>query len=420
MNSEDRLLTALSLEEPDRVPLFELGINPHPLLKIINLWKYIPKRMKIFIRKLKIYPEYIDVIRENFGMESNFRKLFRKPLFMKQTTKFLFALPTNWKQNYLKMVMYYLPIKIFTSYDGIGFPVFPSTKVVGKRDAMLIIESGMAVDIDPRTADIRWRSVAFPPKENETISLKQVEFISNTIDIENFDWEFSLKTYKKIRRLGLTLPITCLGFWELWDSLYGVENIKKFYLQIMKEFRKGQGPILKLWDKLELFFKEIIKRFSEIDVKIIGLLDDLVYSDGPFVNPKYYKKYLYPHYKNIINEAHKRDMKIFLHIDGKLDMIIDDIIKLGFDGLQSIQDKVNDFRLIKMRYGNKICLMGGISSKNLEIATPYDIFLETKRKVLIGKIDGGYIAGSDNMIHDGVKIENLFTMLKTVKKYGKY
>ena len=418
MSSEERLIKALSLEEPDRVPLLELGINPYPLLKIITFWRYLPNKLKKIIKRTGFYEEYVDVVRNNFGMGTNVRSLFRKPLKMNWSSRFLFSVPTNWKQNYQTLLLYYLPIKLLTCYDAIGFPVFPSTKIIAKKNQHLIIESGMAVDIDPRTTNIRWRSVAYPLKDNENISIKQLEFLSNSM--ENFDWDFSIKTYKKLKKIGICMPITCLGFWEIWDSLYGVSKLSKYYYQMSKEFRRKKGPILDIWNKMEVFFIEIIKRFSEIDVKIIGLLDDLVYDDGPFVNPEYYRKFLYPHYKKVVDYAHKKGMKIFLHTDGKLDTIIQDIIKINFDGLQSIQADINNFKDIKERYGNKICLIGGISSKRLGIGSINDIYTETKRKTLIGKQGGGYIAGSDNMIHDEVKTDNLFTMIRTVRKFGKY
>ncbi|MHA1311273.1 MAG: uroporphyrinogen decarboxylase family protein [Candidatus Helarchaeota archaeon] len=420
MDSEERLLRAFDLEEPDRVPLFELGINPHPLLKLLIFWKNIPRKLKKIIKNSGYYYEYIDVVRENLGMGSNYRSLFRKPLMMKPAARFLFSIPVNWKQNYQKLLMYYLPIKLLTQYDGIGFPVFPSTKIIGKKDGLMVLESGMSVDIDPKTANIRWRSIAFPPNKDESISYKQLKYILNIIDVNNFDWEFSIKSYQKIKWINICKPLTCLGFWEIWDSLYGVPYLSKFYYQISSEFRKKSGPILDLWNKLEKFFIEVIDRFSEIGAKIIGLLDDLVYDEGPFVNPKYYRKFLFPHYKKVIDHAHRRGMRIFLHTDGKLDSIIHDLISLGFDGLQSIQADVNNFREIKEKFGDKICLIGGISSKRLEQANANKIYSETKYKVSIGKVNGGYIAGSDNMIHDGVKIENLFAMLKAVKKYGKY
>ncbi|MHA1229024.1 MAG: uroporphyrinogen decarboxylase family protein [Candidatus Helarchaeota archaeon] len=417
MNSEERILAALNLEMLDRVPLFELGVNPHPLLKLITFWKYIPNSIKHLVRRSGIYHEYIDVLRDEFGMGKNYRVLFRRPLMMKRTSRILFTLPTNWKINYQKLIMYYFPIKILTKYDGIGYPIFPSTKVIGRKGGYLVIESGMTVDIDPRTANIRWRSVAFPPND-ENISNKQLQYIYKALD--NFDWEFGIKTYKKLRKLGLCMPITFLGIWEIWDSLYGVDHLSKFYYEISREFRKKKGPILDLWDRLENFFIEALERYSEIGVRIAGILDDLVYDEGTFVNPKFYREFLYPHYKNIINKAHKLGMKIFIHTDGKLEPVIKDLIDLGFDGIQSIQADVNNFKNIKENFGDKICLIGGISSKRLELASPNEVYTEAKLKTIIGKINGGYIAGSDNVIHDGVKMENWHAMVNAVLKYGKY
>jgi hypothetical protein len=404
-----RILDALSLNVPDKLPSFEMGINPHPLLKLTIGWKNIPKKLKSLIRKTKFYPEYIDVVRENFKMGSKYRKMWRKPLFMKKTADLLFSVPTNWKDNYQKMIMYYVPVSVFTDYDGLGYPLFPSTKIVGRKDGLLVTESGMAVDIDPRTANIRWRSVPYEAK-------KQAKFVESAI--KNFDWDYGIKTYKKLKNVKICKPLTALGYWEIWDSLYGVMNLTKFYIEIQREFRKGYGFILDLWDSLDGFFFDAIKRYSRIGSKIIGILDDLVYDEGPFVNPKYYKKYLYPHYKRVVDEAHRRGMKVFFHTDGKLDSVIEDIIDCGFDGLQSIQADINNFDYIKKNYGDKICLIGGISSKNLDLKSKNEIYTETKRKVLIGKKNGGYIAGSDNMIHDSVKIDNMFAMLEAIKKYG--
>ena len=79
---------------------------------------------------------------------------------------------------------------------GNGFAVKLSEKLILGVAAGGV--SGMGVDFDPTTANIRWASVAYPCKSNETINMKQYRFVENAL--ENFDWDFTFNTYKKLRK----------------------------------------------------------------------------------------------------------------------------------------------------------------------------------------------------------------------------
>ena len=64
-------------------------------------------------------------------------------------------------------------------------------------------------------------------------------------------------------------------------------------------------------------------------------------------------------------------------------------------------------------------------AKQMMLAGEYKALVDkyvADQKALIDGLapGGGYIFSSSNSIHDGVKLENLYAMLDTVKSYGKY
>lgn len=93
-------------------------------------------------------------------------------------------------------------------------------------------------------------------------------------------------------------------------------------------------------------FDELLGRFAELsyrdlaaiaevsDVGLAILHDDLCSSTGPIFNPDWYRKHIFPRYEEIIEPLKKRGNKIIYCIDGTVDVLLDDILRCGFDGLQ--------------------------------------------------------------------------------------
>ena len=68
-----------------------------------------------------------------------------------------------------------------------------------------------------------------------------------------------------------------------------------------------------------------------------------------------------------------------------------------------------------------MCLLRNIDSiKILLQGTVNDVESETKRIIEIGKQGGGYIFNSGEMVPRNVKTENIYTLMKTARKYSTY
>ena len=82
----------------------------------------------------------------------------------------------------------------------------------------------------------------------------------------------------------------------------------------------------------------------------------MAYNSGTFVAPDTMQKVFFPAMKWLVNEIHLRtSLPVFLHCDGNINAILDDIVGCGFDGLQAIQPSAGmDIRQVKKEYGQHL------------------------------------------------------------------
>jgi hypothetical protein len=98
------------------------------------------------------------------------------------------------------------------------------------------------------------------------------------------------------------------------------------------------------------------KAWAETDIEVFIQHDDMVWTDGPFMSPDFYRKVIFPIYKKLWEPLHKAGKKVLYCCDGTFDMFIDDIIEAGADGF--IFEPSNNFDLFVEKCGKTHCLVG--------------------------------------------------------------
>lgn len=209
---------------------------------------------------------------------------------------------------------------------------------------------------------------------------------------------------------GISGPLTTAWF------LMGVDNIS-FMLYDDPEFVE---EVFKISNRFNI---EIAKRIiDEGNVDAVIISEDLGYDHGTFFSPEHIKKYIFPYHRELIDLIHSKNKKVILHCDGNINKIFGDIVDLGYDAIHPLEKKSNmNLKDIKENYGHKICLIGNVDSS---VTLPYGTVEETEKETIecikYGAKNGGYVLASDHSLHDGIKFDNVFKMIDTVKKYGKY
>ena len=165
-----------------------------------------------------------------------------------------------------------------------------------------------------------------------------------------------------------------------------------------------------------------INMLYKIGVDLILVGDDLGYDSSTFFSPLWYEKYLFPCFKQLVDEVKRKNLPIFLHSDGNINSVLGSLIDLGFDGLNPIERKAHmSLKDIRAKYGNRICLVGNVdSSSTLVFGKEEDVEKQTLECIRDGGKNGAYILASDHSFHDDIPKENIFKMIDVRNKFGKY
>ncbi|MEM2154168.1 MAG: uroporphyrinogen decarboxylase family protein [Nitrososphaeria archaeon] len=189
----------------------------------------------------------------------------------------------------------------------------------------------------------------------------------------------------------------CLnGFYGFGAELMGIPTFLTTYY-------KDPELIKDMLEHWEYFTIEAIKNSVETLKDRIDLVfwwEDLAEKNGPCISPKLYRDFLLPHYKNVIGFLNKNKIhRILMDSDGNLYPLLDLIIEAGITGLWPLEVNAGmDAITVKKKYGDKLFLMGNLDKREISLGGER-MRKEIDSKVPILKEMGGYIPGSDHLIH---------------------
>lgn len=152
----------------------------------------------------------------------------------------------------------------------------------------------------------------------------------------------------------------------------------------------------------------------------VWVIDDLSYGSGPMIDPKFFRKYVFPWYEEIAAVCRKKDLLLFFHSDGNIWQIVEDLIAVGFHALHPIDPTSMDIREVKEKVGQKVGILGNIDVDLLARGTPQGVRELTKKRIREIAPGGGYGLGSGNSVPNWARLENYQAMRETALEYGSY
>jgi uroporphyrinogen decarboxylase len=160
---------------------------------------------------------------------------------------------------------------------------------------------------------------------------------------------------------------------------------------------------------------------ARIGVDALLLLGDLAGETTTLMSPRHFRIYVKPYHREIVEYAHKNGFKIVKHSDGNVWSILDDFVEVGFDGIHPIQPQCMDIGEVKEYLAGKACILGNIDCRDLlPFGSEEEVENAVKETIETAAPGGGYIICSSNSIHPGCKAENYRAMINAAHKYGEY
>jgi len=268
----------------------------------------------------------------------------------------------------------------------------------------------------------QWSPAIHPLREATTLD-----------EIENYPWPDMddptrvAHVREQVRRLAERDQYAIIGTpWLLFpfERACAMQGMDKFLLNL------GRNPVFAeaLLKKITSLCKKLMGHFlqaagDELDIIKIG--DDLGTQNSLLMSPKMYQQYLKPLHADFISFIKERThAKVFFHTDGDVFNLIPDLIEIGVDILNPIQTsagKMANLQELKSLYGDKLTFCGAVDTHHiLPMGTQEEVRAEVKRVIDIMAPGGGYMLASVHTIMDDVPAENILAMVDAVEEFGKY
>ena len=359
MTGRERILKALNLEQPDRVPLYIHGINEAPIIGIgRHLTEGLPESTDFYAmndsEKLKLVDTLL-LIHEQFGVDG--------------FTSFEIGHEVELDQN-----------RVMDDW-GVGYIRNPHGLPVAKEHP---IRDAAALD--------RFQ----PPEPNREHLL--------LLDLARERFKGKTALFWLMRG----------AFVRSW-RLVGMENL-------MINFFQNPEFVHRIAAMVTQYNLKQLDMLVDAGLDVLVVEDDIATTQAPMISPQQFKEFVNPYNQQIVDRAHQQGLKVVRHSDGNLWALLDTLLETGYDGLNPLEPHADmDLKRVKQYCGDRICLLGNIDCVHLlPDGTPGQVEEAVLKAIEDAADGGGYILCSSNSLHPAVKPENCIAMFEATKKYGVY
>lgn len=359
MTGKERIIKALELKEPDRVPLYIHGINEAPIIGIG-----------------KDLTDGLPEVKDFSAMNPQEKIKLVDTLFMIHET---------------------FEVDGFTSFE-IGNEVPVDDKHVKDEFGVVyeLSEYGLPVAKEHPIKDYGDFQAYIPPEPNPGHLMLLNLAKSRFKDDKAIFWLMRGTFVRTWRLMGMENMM-----FKMFDSPDFVHQVAQLTLDYN----------LKQLDML-----------VEAGLDVLVVEDDIADKNFPLISPDQFKEFVNHYNRRIVEKAHSKGLKVVRHSDGNLWSLMDILLDTGYDGLNPLEPQADMLlKKVKDYCGDRICLLGNIDCIDLlPNGTTEQVDQSVQQAIQDAGAGGGLIICSSNSLHPGVKPENCIAMFKAVHKYGQY
>ncbi len=160
------------------------------------------------------------------------------------------------------------------------------------------------------------------------------------------------------------------------------------------------------------------KKLVALGVDMIWTGDDIGAQSAMILSPAIWRRIFKPRMANFFAELKRinPNLKIAYHSDGVIEPVIPDLIEIGLDVLNPIQPACMEPARLKRQYGDKLCFWGSIDEQHtLPFGKTAGVRNEVHTRLdTLGK-GGGLIIGPTHHVQLDTPMENFWAMVETIK-----
>jgi uroporphyrinogen decarboxylase len=209
-----------------------------------------------------------------------------------------------------------------------------------------------------------------------------------------------------------------------FEFSYMLRGMDRWFLDLAGDQDFVHALMRKLTDLMRSAAEKLLEEAGEdIDVLITG--DDLGSQKGPLLSTAMYRQLIKPYHAELFEAIKTRSKaRIFYHSDGNIYPLLHDLIEIGIDLLNPVHVSAGDMgdtARLKREFGDRLAFCGAIDTQSvLPRGTPDEVRQEVRRRIKDLAPGGGYILASVHCIQPDVPPENVCALFEEAVVAGRY
>ncbi len=271
-----------------------------------------------------------------------------------------------------------------------------------------------------RIYDIEYPHVGVDPPLADIDSADQLKEGFLTCRLDLFDFKKMKNKYRDFNfQQAEEDEVACIGsLSSLFMMCCYLRGMEEFLMDLAFNQRLAESIIKEVGEFSIEFNKRELQSVGEY-VNYYGTWDDVAGTDGMMFDPKLFKKYFLPIYKELISNNKKHGLFFGWHICGSVHEVMPMMIDAGIDVFDVVQTSAKDMEIenIYKLYGKTVCLHGSLDIQKLLVEKNAEEVKEEIKKIknLWGNRGGVILAPSHETLPD-TPIENIIAIYEEVNQ----
>lgn len=384
MDSHQRTEAALSLQQPDRVPLFSCTEAQNQVYEILGKENEMTPLSFVQEGVVGLLLKHATPLVNALGI---FDREFETFMFRKVEADIAMGYDCTW-------VMYSAIFKLRDNYHA--------TDIYGRLyDLVADADGNMDTPMYRQgllTTPEKWDAWQHP-------------------DPERFHKRLE-RTFRDLwRQYGERIYMMGSVCWGLWENATQTMGLPGFAVAL----RRDPGFVRRMVAYYERLYLAAVHAAADAGLPGFVYSDDMGHKTGPQTSPRVLEEYFGPSLQRIANDAHQRGLKIIIHSCGNVNQLLDLFADWGFDGVHSLEPTAGmDLVEVKRRVGDRMCIFGNLDIAHvLSQGTRQEVEAAVKAALRAAAQGGGFIMAMTNS-HHAVRVENTRWMIEDTHRYGTY
>jgi len=238
-------------------------------------------------------------------------------------------------------------------------------------------------------------------------------------EANEYDWPAVQEALDKVGDDYLLEVLTGFTFIDFigWEREGGLE-------QTILDIVDYEHYLLKLQKRYIHWITEFTQAiFSKTTAESVNI--PCIWSTLSLVSPRMWRKWDKPVIEAVVDAAHQMGGLVHLHFHGNCMEVVEDFAQLGIDCVCPFErppgGDVTNLRKVKKKLAGRVTFSGNVHTvETLIRGTPGDVKKETIEILEAWESQPRLILGTGDQVGKETPEDNIYTMIETAKKFGKY